>query len=74
MTTKLVLSREEEFQILKLVLDKFLWIGTFLVLLGLWQLLVSDEQTWLWLWLFFGGICLFFFFLVLLLKWFHVRR
>lgn len=36
------LTREEEFEILKLVLDKFLWIGVFLLMLGIYSLLFAD--------------------------------
>lgn len=32
---KLVLSRDEEFAILKLILDKFLWVATFALGFGL---------------------------------------
>jgi hypothetical protein len=30
------LTGDQEFQIMKLVLDKFLWIGTLIMVLGLW--------------------------------------
>ncbi len=36
------LTREEEFEILKLVLDKFLWIGVFLLMLGIYSLLFAN--------------------------------
>lgn len=35
---KLILSREEEFSILKLILDKFLWISTFALGFGLYMI------------------------------------
>lgn len=35
---KLILSREEEFSILKLILDKFLWIATFASVFGLYMI------------------------------------
>jgi len=40
---KLRLSRDEEFQMLKLIFDKFLWIGTIISLYGLY--LVLDAGT-----------------------------
>ncbi len=40
---KLRLSREEEFEILKIVFDKFLWIGTIISLYGLY--LLFDKGT-----------------------------
>lgn len=39
---KLRLSRDEEFEILKLVFDKFLWIGTIVSLYGLYLLFDSS--------------------------------
>jgi len=36
------LSQEQEFQILKLVFDKFLWIGIAIMLFGFWQLVAGD--------------------------------
>ncbi len=35
------LSEDQEFQIMKLVLDKFLWLGFLVMVYGLWQLLAS---------------------------------
>ena len=36
------LTQEQEFQIMKLVLDKFLWIGLGILLFGFWQLTQSQ--------------------------------
>ena len=36
------LSQDQEFQIMKLVLDKFLWIGLGILLFGFWQLVQRD--------------------------------
>lgn len=33
------LTEDQEFQIMKLVLDKFLWLGFLVMVYGLWQLL-----------------------------------
>lgn len=41
-TMKRRLSSSEEFDIMKLVLDKFLWLGTIFVGWGLYSVLVSD--------------------------------
>ncbi len=30
------LTDQQEFEVMKLVLDKFLWIGTFIMVFGLW--------------------------------------
>lgn len=37
------LSKEEEFDILKLVLDKFLWIGVFIMGFGFYKLLTTAD-------------------------------
>ncbi len=42
---KLHLSKEEEFEILKMVLDKFLWIGTISLMAGVYLLLRPDSEV-----------------------------
>ena len=32
------LTDQQEFEIMKIVLDKFLWLGTFIMIFGLWGL------------------------------------
>lgn len=46
---KRVLTEREEFEIMKLVLDKFLWIGTVLLGLGLYDIVVKQVITGAWL-------------------------
>jgi len=48
LTKKRKLSQEEEFHIMRLVLDKFLWIGTALMGWGLYQSIISDFQNGFW--------------------------
>ena len=38
------LTAEQEFQIMKIVLDKFLWIGTILMLVGFYFMLTKTVQ------------------------------
>ncbi len=40
------LSKEEEFEILKLVLDKFLWIGVLIMGYGFYKLIASSANIW----------------------------
>ena len=47
--TKRVLTESEEFHIMKSVLDKFLWIGTILLTLGLFWIVTADLIEGLWL-------------------------
>ena len=39
------LSQDQEFQVTKLVLDKFLWIGLGILLFGFWQLTQSQAAN-----------------------------
>jgi len=48
LTKKRKLSQQEEFDVMKLVLDKFLWIGTALMGWGLYQSLIADFQDGFW--------------------------
>jgi len=52
MMKKKRLTQQQEFEIMKLVLDKFLWIGFAVMAYGVWQLLdkgwvaLQDAATW----------------------------
>lgn len=48
MAKKRKLASHEEFEIMKLVLDKFLWIGTILMGWGLYQSIAVDVQDGFW--------------------------
>jgi hypothetical protein len=39
------LTASEEFEILKLVLDKFLWLGFGVMAFGLWKMLFQNNMT-----------------------------
>ena len=39
------LSRQEEFEIMKLVLDKFLWVGVAIMVYGLFRIFEHTEST-----------------------------
>ncbi len=43
--SKMHLSKEEEFEILKMVLDKFLWIGTISLMFGVYLLLTPHNDV-----------------------------
>jgi hypothetical protein len=38
------LTKQEEFEIMKLVLDKFLWLGIFILGFGFWRMIASPES------------------------------
>jgi len=46
--TKRRLTGSEEFQIMKMVMDKFLWIGTFMMGFGLYRSIAVDVQDGIW--------------------------
>lgn len=48
LSKKRKLSQQEEFQVMKLVLDKFLWIGTALMGWGLYVSLTAEFQDGFW--------------------------
>ncbi|MDP7179776.1 MAG: hypothetical protein QF824_00715 [Candidatus Woesearchaeota archaeon] len=64
------LTVAEEFEILKLVLDKFLWIGMAIIGYGLWTAFVGDTTDGFTLIL--AGIVVLLFFMVLLVKEYEI--
>ncbi len=44
-TVKKKLSPEQEFEIMKLVFDKFLWIGFGMMVFGLYRIFVAEDLT-----------------------------
>ena len=45
---KRILTHNEEFEVMKLVLDKFLWIGTILLLIGIYFTIVKSFNSGFW--------------------------
>lgn len=70
---KLRLSRDEEFQLLKLVFDKFLWLGTAGLALGVYMTLIS-EDVWFALLILFVGAFILFLFTAVVMREFHLHR
>ena len=66
------LSQQQEFDIMKLVLDKFLWLGFIIMAYGLWQMFNATIQEGL-MWMIVGTIVLILF-LVLVVKEYEVIR
>lgn len=67
--TKRHLTKEEEFDILKLVLDKFLWIGVLIMGFGFYRLVVTVESIWHNLAILFAGVII-----MLLFTWILIRE
>jgi hypothetical protein len=66
------LTRDEEFKILLLVLDKFLWLGFGIMALGLFQLFNSSSINGLYLML--AGAVVLVIFMVLLLREYELSK
>lgn len=43
---KRVITKQEEFEILKLVLDKFLLLGVIIIAFGFWWIIAAPETLW----------------------------
>ena len=67
MARKRVLTEHEEFEIMKLVLDKFLWVGTILLLLGLYVTIMHEITQGMWL-IFSGGV------VMLIFSWIVIKE
>jgi hypothetical protein len=69
------LTQQEEFEILKLVLDKFLWLGFIIMGIGFYQLaFVGWEELWRAIAFVVTGIVLLVLFVVLLVKEYEVLK
>lgn len=43
---KRIITKQEEFEILKLVLDKFLWLGVIIMAYGFYRIISLSENFW----------------------------
>ncbi|MBN1275636.1 hypothetical protein JXA12_05090 [Candidatus Woesearchaeota archaeon] len=68
------LTREEEFDILKLVLDKFLWIGVLIMGFGFYRLVTIWEGVWENLLILFAGVIIMLLFTWLLLREYNFMK
>jgi hypothetical protein len=62
------LTRQEEFDILKIVIDKFLLLGVFLLAFGLYNIITSSTSMLLGLAVMLGGVVLLIILSVILIK------
>lgn len=67
------LSKEEEFDILKLVLDKFLWIGVFIMVFGFYKLLTTAD-LWMSLMILVSGVIVMLLFTWVLFKEYNFMK
>lgn len=70
-----MITKSEEFEILKLVLDKFLWVGVFLMLYGFYRIVHLNENFWFGFSVLVGGAFLMMLFMWILMKEYnYVKR
>jgi hypothetical protein len=67
------LTRQEEFEILKLVLDKFLWVGFAIMLYGLYRIM-NEATLGMGLWIMAGGALILLLMMVVLLREYEVMQ
>ena len=67
------MSEDQEFQIMKLVLDKFLWLG--FIVMG-WGMYIAIRDTMMFpgLWYMIGGAVLLMLFLILIVKEYEILK
>ncbi len=73
MAKKKRMSADQEFQIMKLVLDKFLWLGFIVMGFGMYQS-INSSAILPGLWYIIGGAVLLFIFLILIVREYEVFR
>lgn len=62
------MTHEEEFDIMKLVLDKFLWLGVGIMAFGFYKMITLQESTGYGLLLLVAGAILLMIFMIILVK------
>jgi hypothetical protein len=62
------MTRQEEFDVLKIVLDKFLLLGTFMLAYGLWKIVESSTNMLMGLCVMLGGVILLIILTVMLIR------
>jgi len=65
------MSKDQEFEIMKLVFDKFLWVGTFIMGYGFYKMITTATDFWYGISIIIAGAIVMFLFLWLLVKEYH---
>ena len=71
---KRVITRQEEFEILKLVLDKFLWLGVIVLAYGFYRIIALEESFWYGFSILIGGAALLLLFVWILVKEYNYTK
>ncbi len=68
------LTRQEEFDILKLILDKFLWLGVGIMAYGFYRMVTLSSELWYGLAVMLGGAVLLLIFMSVLVREYHFMK
>jgi hypothetical protein len=71
---KRTLTRQEEFEILKLVLDKFLWMGVIIMAYGLYRMATLEQNFWFSLAILSGGAIIMLILIWILMKEYNYAK
>jgi hypothetical protein len=74
MKIKRHLTRQEEFDILKLILDKFLWLGVLIMAYGFYRLVSASADLVYGLAVMVGGAILLFIFMAILMREYNFMK
>ena len=66
------LSRQQEFEIMKMMFDKFLWLGTASLGIGMYKVIVNDIENSLGL--FIAGVVVLIIFVILLVREYEITQ
>ncbi len=68
------LTRQEEFDILKLILDKFLWLGVGIMAYGFYRMVTLNNELWYGLAVMVGGAVILLIFMSVLVREYHFMK
>ena len=71
---KRIITKQEEFEVLKLVLDKFLWVGVFIMAYGFYRIVSINESFWYGFSVLAGGALLLILFVWILMKEYNYAK
>jgi hypothetical protein len=71
---KRTITRQEEFEIMKLVLDKFLWLGVIIMAYGFYRIVALNESFWYGLSVLVTGAVILLLFMWILMKEYNYTK
>lgn len=68
------LTRQEEFEIMKLVIDKFLWLGVGIMAYGFYKMITANTDIWYGLTVLLSGAVVLVLFMMVVLKEYNYAK